>query len=275
MLDLKLIRDNPEILKDALVARGQPADQAEALLGRIQTLDGERRQTITTLQEAQARRNQISKEVGKAKAAKREAEAQTLMAEIGDLKDAIAGGEAREKEVSAELDELLAGIPNLPAADVPVGDESANKEIRRTGKPPKFNYEPKQHFELGEALGLMDFETAAKLSGSRFVVLKGALARMERALANFMLDLHTSEFGYEEIVPPYLVRDNAVFGTAQFPKFASDLFNAKHEEIIGADEALARIGSPAGSKFFDSKARARLSCTGLIMEMEKIRGRFI
>ena len=189
MLDLKLIRDNPEILKDALVARGQPADQAEALLGRIQTLDGERRQTITALQEAQARRNQISKEVGKAKAAKREAEAQKLMAEIGDLKDAIAKGEAREKEVSAELDELLAGIPNLPAADVPVGDESANKEIRRVGKPPKFNYEPKQHFELGEALGLMDFETAAKLSGSRFVVLKGALARMERALANFMLDL--------------------------------------------------------------------------------------
>ncbi len=142
MLDLKLIRDNPEILKDALVARGQPADQAEALLGRIQTLDGERRQTITALQEAQARRNQISKEVGKAKAAKREAEAQTLIAEIGDLKDAIAKGEAREKEVSAELDELLAGIPNLPAADVPVGDESANKEIRRVGKPPKFNYEP-------------------------------------------------------------------------------------------------------------------------------------
>ncbi len=224
MLDLKLIRDNPEILKKALVDRGQPKDEVETLLSRIQSLDAERRQTITTLQEAQARRNQISKEVGKAKAAKDEAQAQKLIAEIGDLKDTIASGEAREKEISAELDDILAGIPNIPAEDVPVGDESANKEIRRWGKPPKFKFPPKQHFELGEALGQMDFETAAKLSGSRFVVLKGALARMERALANFMLDLHTNSFGYQEVNPPLLVRDPAMFGTGQLPKFEADLF---------------------------------------------------
>ncbi len=119
---------------------------------------------------------------------------------------------------------MLAGIPNLPAEDVPVGDESANKEIRRWRDKPNFAFQPKQHFELGEALGLMDFETAAKLSGSRFVVLKGALARMERALANFMLDMHTGEFGYTEVNPPMLVKDDAMFGTAQLPKFREDQF---------------------------------------------------
>jgi seryl-tRNA synthetase len=256
VLDLKLIRDNPDVLQKALADRGQGADDVEALLASILRLDTERRQTLTTLQEAQSRRNQISKDVGKAKAAKDEALAQKLMAEIGDLKDRIAQGETREKEISAELDALLAGIPNVPAADVPLGGEEANKELRRSGKPREFNFEPKHHFELGEALGLMDFETAAKLSGSRFVVLKGALARMERALAAFMLDLHTAPAtdksgGYQEVVPPYLVRDNAVYGTAQLPKFASDLFNAKQEEIIGADEAIARIGSPAGTIHFE------------------------
>jgi len=227
VLDLKLIRDNPEILKDALEKRGQPDDEAAALIASIQELDAERRQTITALQDAQSRRNQISREVGKAKAAKDEEKAQALIAEMGDLKDRVAGGEAQEKEISAKLDALLAGIPNLPADDVPLGDESANKEIRRWGEPPKFNYGAKQHFELGEALGQMDFETAAKLSGSRFVILKGTLARMERALAAFMLDLHTREFGYEEVNPPYLVRDEAAFGTGQLPKFRDDLFSAK------------------------------------------------
>ena len=222
MLDLKLIRDNPEGFDKALKKRG-----LEPLSETILALDAERRGTITALQDAQARRNQISKEVGKAKGAKDEALAQKLMAEVAALKDAIANGEAREKEISARLDEILAGTPNLPADDVPVGDESANKELRKAGKPPKFNYEPKQHFELGEALGLMDFETAAKLSGSRFVVLKGALARMERALANFMLDMHTREFGYEEVNPPFLVRDDAAFGTGQLPKFRDDLFSAQ------------------------------------------------
>jgi seryl-tRNA synthetase len=226
VLDLKLIRDNPEILKAALEKRLQPKEQIEALLNKISSLDAERRQTITTLQESQARRNQLSKDIGKAKAAKDEAQTQKLMAEVGALKDAIASGEAREKEISAKLDEILSSTPNLPAEDVPVGDESANKELRKSGKPPKFNYEPKQHFELGEALGLMDFETAAKLSGSRFVVLKRQLARMERALANFMLDLHTNSFDYQEINPPLIVKSHTMYGTGQLPKFGEDLFNA-------------------------------------------------
>jgi seryl-tRNA synthetase len=230
VLDLKLIRDNPEGFDAALKKRG-----LGPLSDAILKLDAERRQTVTTLQEAQSRRNQISKDVGKAKAAKREDEAQKLMAEIGALKDAIQTGEARDKEISGKLDELLAGIPNLPAEEVPVGDESENKEIRRWRDKPNFAFEPKQHFELGEALGLMDFETAAKLSGSRFVVLKGALARLERALANFMLDLHTAtaneQFGgYTEINPPMLVRDNVMFGTAQLPKFSSDQFQTRTED---------------------------------------------
>jgi seryl-tRNA synthetase len=226
VLDLKLIRDNPEILKDALIARGQPQAEVEALLSSISQLDGERRAKVTALQEAQTRRNAASKDIGKAKAAKRDDEAAALMAEVAGLKDAIQSGEAEEKALSAKLDEVLAGIPNVPASDVPVGGEEANKELRKWGEQPKFAFAPKQHFELGEALGLMDFETAAKLSGSRFVVLKGALARLERALGAFMLDLQTGEGGYIEINPPLLVRDDVMFGTAQLPKFEDDQFQA-------------------------------------------------
>jgi seryl-tRNA synthetase len=228
VLDLKLIRDNPEILKDALIARGQPQGQVDALLASIAELDGQRRQKITALQEAQTRRNTISKQVGKAKAEKREDEAQALMAEIAGLKDIIQEAEAAERALTVKLEELTHGIPNIPLEHVPVGGEEANKELRRHGERPKFDFAPKQHFELGEALGLMDFETAAKLSGSRFVVLKGALARLERALATFMLDLQTAEGGYTEVSPPLLVRDDAVFGTAQLPKFAEDLFHTSN-----------------------------------------------
>lgn len=224
MLDLKLIRDNPEAFDAAIAKRGLTPLSAEIL-----ATDEERRKVITALQDAQSRRNQISKEVGKAKAAKNEDEAQKLIAEMGDLKDAIQKGEQDEKTISARLDEMLAGTPNLPADDVPVGDEEDNEEIRRWGEPPKFDFEPKQHFELGEALGLMDFETAAKMSGSRFVVLKGELARLERALAAFMLDLQTREAGYTEVSPPLLVRDDAAFGTGQLPKFAEDLFKTTND----------------------------------------------
>ena len=178
------------------------------------------------MQEAQARRNAASKEVGKAKASKDEAEAKRLMDEVAALKSTIAEGETAEKQLDDELRKLLAAIPNVPADDVPVGpDETANVELRKVGTPRDFkDFKPKQHFELGEALGLMDFETAAKLSGSRFVVLKGPLARLERALSQFMLDLHTSEHGYTEINPPLLVSDDTMFGTAQLPKFAEDQF---------------------------------------------------
>ena len=225
MLDIKWIRDNQDAFVAALKNRG--AEAAKETLNQILRLDEQRRATIQKLQEAQARRNAASKEVGKAKASKDEAEAKRLMDEVATLKSTIQDGEAHEREQDKVLRDLLASIPNVPSADVPVGpDEKANKELRKVGTPPKFDFQSKQHFELGEALGLMDFETAAKLSGSRFVVLKGALARLERALSQFMLDLHTSEHGYTEINPPLLVRDDTMFGTAQLPKFAEDQFSA-------------------------------------------------
>ncbi len=220
MHDLKWIRDNAQAFDAALVKRGLER-QSPAIL----ELDEERRKHVTALQEAQARRNAASKEIGKAKGSGNEAEAQRLIDEVAQLKTFIQEGEEREREIDQRLNDLLAGIPNLPLDDVPVGpDESANQELRRWGEPKKFAFEPKQHFDIGEALGLMDFETAAKLSGARFVVLKGALARLERAIAAFMLDLHTGELGYTEVLPPALVRDEALFGTGQLPKFAEDLF---------------------------------------------------
>jgi seryl-tRNA synthetase len=225
VLDLKLIRDNPEILKHALLARGQSKAQIETLLEDIREVDASRRAQVTALQEAQTRRNAISKLVGQAKAQKRDDEANALMAEIAGLKDTIAEAEATEKSLAAQLDDMLTGIPNMPAEDVPVGGEEANKELRRWGDRPQFAFTTKQHFELGEALGLMDFEAAARLSGARFVVLKGALARLERALGAFMLDLQTGEGGYTEVSPPLLVRDQAMFGTAQLPKFLEDQFS--------------------------------------------------
>ena len=226
MLDIKWIRDNQDAFVAALKNRG--ADAPEETLNQILKLDEQRRATIQKLQEAQARRNAASKEVGKAKASKDEAEAKRLMDEVAALKSTIAEGEAAEKRLDDDLRNLLAAIPNMPADDVPVGpDETANVELRKVGTPRDFkDFKPKQHFELGEALGLMDFETAAKLSGSRFVVLKGTLARLERALSQFMLDLHTSEHGYTEINPPLLVRDDTMFGTAQLPKFEEDQFSA-------------------------------------------------
>ena len=241
MLDLKVIRDNPEVLKDALVRRGQSNERADALLESIRALDGQRRQQIAALQDAQTRRNQISKQVGAAKAGGREDEAQALMAEIAGLKDTIQETEGAEKAIAAELDDLLAGIPNIPLEDVPLGGEEANAEIRRWGEKPSFAFTPKQHFELGEALGLMDFEVAAKLSGSRFVVLKGALARLERALGSFMLDLQTGEGGYTEVAPPLLVRTDAMFGTAQLPKFLEDQFSVYTGPAGGQDLRLSQV----------------------------------
>ena len=184
--------------------------------------------TLPSLQEAQARRNAASKEIGKAKAQKDEEKAQALMEEVAELKALIQTGEDEERRLNLAIEDLLAGLPNTPLGDVPAGaDETANKLVRTVGEPTKFDFTPKQHFELGEALGLMDFETAAKISGARFVVLKGALARLERALGTFMLDLHTTEFGYTEVNPPLLVRDDAAYGTANLPKFAEDLFQTR------------------------------------------------
>jgi seryl-tRNA synthetase len=238
VLDIKWIRDNKDAFVKGLTDRG--FDGPRATLNRLLSLDEERRATIQKLQDAQARRNTVSKEIGNAKAKKDEAAAKRLMDEVAALKDTIQAGEAGEKRLDDELRSLLATIPNTPASDVPVGpDAGANKVLRSVGELPKFSFQPRQHFELGEALGLMDFETAAKLSGARFVVLKGALARLERALSAFMLDLHTSEHGYAEISPPLLVRDDAMFGTAQLPKFAEDQFEA----VAGLDSMLDRADS--------------------------------
>ena len=207
------------------MARRSLAPRAKSLLA----LDDRRRAAIVELQKAQERRNAASKEIGAAMARKDAAVAEALKDEVAKLKLAMPELEAAEKAAGMVLDNELAAIPNLPAPDTPDGkDENDNVEVRRFGAPPKFpdGFKPKEHFEIGEALGLMDFDAAAKLSGARFVVLKGALARLERALLQFMLDLHTREHGYEEINPPVLVRDEAMFGTAQLPKFRDDQFAA-------------------------------------------------
>ena len=225
MLDVKWIRENPDAFVKGLTERG--FESPEGTLNHILKLDEERRETIQTLEEAQASANSASKAIGKAKQAKDEVEAQRLMEEVGGLKSIIQDREAAKRLLETSLLDLLAGIPNMPADDVPVGpDEGANVELRKVGTPPKFSFTPKQHFEIGEGLGLMDFETATKLSGARFVVLKGKLARLERSLAQFMLDLHTDQHGYTEINPPLLVRDDTMFGTAQLPKFREDQFLA-------------------------------------------------
>lgn len=225
MFDLKWIRDNPQAFDDGLKARG-----AAPLSAQLLALDEKRRAHVADLQDKQNRRNAASKEIGAAKGQGDDAAANKLMTEVAGLKTQVQEGEERERELDAELRALLAGIPNLPLDDVPVGaDEASNVEHSTFGSKPAFFFEPKQHFEIGEALGLMDFETAAKLSGARFVVLKGALARLERAIAQFMLDLHTQEFDYEEISPPVMVRDEILFGTGQLPKFEDDLFRAQGE----------------------------------------------
>jgi seryl-tRNA synthetase len=235
MFDIKWIRENPAAFDAALARRGLPVASPTLL-----DLDEKRRACVTALNDIQARRNAASKEIGKAKGAKDEAKASALMAEVNALKDDLAAGEAKERELSKALEDALAVIPNLPRADVPDGtDETGNKEVRKVGTPGTFAYQPKQHFELGEAMGLMDFETAAKVSGARFVFLKGDLARLERAIASFMLDLHTGEFGYQEVNPPLLVRDHAAYGTGNLPKFEDDLFQVPN---LAFHELLKRVG---------------------------------
>ncbi|MGB9368800.1 MAG: serine--tRNA ligase [Xanthobacteraceae bacterium] len=222
MHDIKWIRENPGAFDAGLQRRGLEAESAKLL-----ALDETRRQAIHKAEAAQARRNAASKEIGAAKKNKDETAAQTLMAEVAQLKDAIPALEAEEKKFSKELDDVLAAIPNLPAAEVPDGkDEHDNVEHHHFGAKRNYPFAPKQHFELGEELRQMDFETAAKLSGARFTVLKSGLARMERALGQLFIDVHTSEHGYTEIAPPLLVRDDVMFGTTQLPKFVDDQFLA-------------------------------------------------
>jgi seryl-tRNA synthetase len=244
MHDIRAIRENPEAFDEGLGRRGL-SPRAESLVA----LDEKRRAAILALQTAQERRNAVSKQIGVAMGRKDIVAADDFRAEVAGLKATMPELESAEREAGAALDAELAAIPNLPLDDAPDGkDESDNVEIRRHGIPPAFpeGFEPEEHFQIGERLGLMDFDTAAKLSGARFVVLKGALARLERALEQFMLDLHTSEHGYVEVSPPVLVRDAAMFGTAQLPKFEDDQFWALSGELLRppSDDEIARLDPP-------------------------------
>jgi seryl-tRNA synthetase len=225
MHDIRAIRENPDAYAAALSRR--PSVDGASEIAAILKLDEQVRAAILKKQEAETARNAKSKEIGKAKAAKDEVLAASLMAEVAAAKATIESAGAEEAEATKARDDLLARLPNVPHASVPAGvDETGNKEVRRHGEPRKFNYQPKDHADIGEALGMMDFEAAARMSGARFVVLRGQLARMERALAAFMLDVQTGENGYVEHAAPLLVKSNAMRGTGQLPKFADDLFHA-------------------------------------------------
>jgi|SRR5580658_2639447 seryl-tRNA synthetase len=219
MFDLKWIREEPDAFDRGLARRGLPP-QSPAILA----LDREWREAQTGAEQLQAERNRLSKEIGVAKAQKRDAG--ELLQQVALGKERQTQLEARAAELRETVDTALAALPNIPADDVPDGlDETHNRLVRQHGTPPSFAFAPKEHAAIGEGLGQMDFARAGKLSGARFVVLSGALARLERALGQFMLDLHTSEFGYREVSPPLLVRDETMFGTAQLPKFAEDQFH--------------------------------------------------
>ncbi len=259
MYDIKWIRENKEAFDAGLRRRGLRPLSTELL-----ALDDRRRAAIAKSQIAQERRNAVSKEIGAAMAKKDLARAEALKTEVAELKASLPALEAEERAAIEALDKGLAEIPNTPLPDVPDGkDENDNVELRTVGKKPRFSFKPKEHFEIGEALGLMDFETAAKISGARFVVLKGALAKLERALSQFMLDLHTSEHGYEEVSPPILVRDEAMFGTAQLPKFVDDQFSAicRSDFDEAWDSAIAESNS-GGAQAFQSVKKYWLIPTG-------------
>jgi seryl-tRNA synthetase len=235
MLDIKWIRDNPQDLIVALTKRGQSTDIAQATVNDLISKDEARRAHLQELQVRQERRNAASKEIGKAMGAGDQATAEALKAEVASIKEFIQNGEKTERELDKALSDALAVVPNIPLPEVPVGkDEHDNVKVRDWGRDlieartPRMGNKPKEHFELGEALGMMDFERAAKMSGARFTILKGKLARLERALGQFMLDLHTGSHGYEEVIPPLIVRDEALYGTGQLPKFEEDLFFTPH-----------------------------------------------
>ena len=223
MIDIKVIRDNPDAFDAALAKRGAEP-QSAALLA----VDARRREVVAATQEAQTRRNAASKEIGAAKGRGDEEAAQKAIAEVAHVKKALQEGEEQERQLTVEMDDLLSRLPNIPYDTVPVGaGEEDNVEHHYDGSKKNFSFTPKEHFDVGEALGMMDFEAAAKMSGARFVVLRQHLAKLERALANFMLDLHTTEKGYTEISPPVLVRDEAMYGTGQLPKFTEDAFRTE------------------------------------------------
>ncbi len=263
MHDIKWIRENPGAFDAALKRRGL-APMSPKLLA----IDEARRAAILKSEQAQARRNAASKEIGEAKKAKDEARAAKLMAEVADLKATLPELELTAKSADEELTRELAAIPNLPLVDVPDGmDEHGNVQHHVFGAPRGYAFAPKPHDDLGDGLGFMDFETAAKLSGARFVVLKKGLARLERAIGQFMLDLHTNEHGYAEINPPLLVRNEVMFGTGQLPKFEEDQFWAVKGELLTV------VGNDALGHFLKLRSErlgliptAEVSLTNLVRE---------
>ena len=226
MLDLNFVRDNLPLVEEKLRQRG--ADPA-AVLKDFREVDTERRHAITEAETLKARRNKATDEIGRLKKSGQDASA--LMAEMKDLREQVQAREKTAEDLDARLREILVGIPNLPHASVPVGHSAdQNLEVRRWGRAPEFSFAPKPHWELGEQLGVLDLERAVKVTGARFAVYWDMGAKLERALANFMLDLHTREHGYTEVLPPYLVNSESMYGTGQLPKFAADLFRVPHGE---------------------------------------------
>jgi seryl-tRNA synthetase len=226
MLDLNFVRENLEKVKEALINRNFPT----ASLDKFVELDETRRRVIGESDRINAERNSASKEIGALMQSGEKEEAEAKKAEVAGLKQKQAELEQQRDEADAAMRELLSHLPNMPASGVPVGaDETANVEVRKWGEPKEFDFEIKDHVDLGENLGILDFERAAKISGSRFAIMNGAGARLERALVNFMLDVHTTEHGYTETLPPFIVNEKALFGTNQLPKFAEDLFFLKDE----------------------------------------------
>jgi seryl-tRNA synthetase len=226
MLDLNYVRENLETVRKAMDSRGFPSD----LLDKFAELDAERRRVIGEADKINQIRNSSSKEIGALMQSGKRDEAEAKKAEVAGLKEQQVKLEAQRDEAEAAMRELLANLPNIPAEGVPVGaDETANVEIRKWGEPREFDFEPKDHVDLGETLGILDIERAVKITGSRFAILNGAGARLERALINFMLDVHTTEHGYTETLPPFMVNTDALFGTGQLPKFEDDLFKLTDE----------------------------------------------
>lgn len=253
MHDIKWIRDNPEAFDAAMAVRKQ-----EITAKRLMDIDVERRKLMTEHQEMLARRKTISGEIGKLR--KNGEDADELMAEMGTLKNKIKDAEDGQASLNEQLDLLLSSFANILDPEVPVGDdEDDNVEVNRWGEPATFDFTPIEHFEIGEKLGMMDFETAAKLSGSRFVILRGGLAKLERALSQFMIDLHTTEHGYEETITPMLVRDDAMFGTGQLPKFAEDSFKTTNDYWLIPTSEVTLTNQVAGDIIEQAKLPLRFT----------------
>ncbi|NCN84420.1 MAG: serine--tRNA ligase [Sphingomonadales bacterium] len=263
MHDIKYIRENPEFFDAALSKRG-----VEAVARNLLALDEQSRALKTELQNGQARRNEASKAIGKAKGQGDEETAQALMAEVAELKSKLPDVEEKEREISGRLQDILAALPNLPADDVPTGeDEDNNVEIQRWGEPRAFDFDPKEHSDIGPALGL-DFETAAEMSGARFAFLRGQMAKLQRAIGQFMLDQQTMKNGFQECAPPVLVRDQAMYGTGQLPKFSEDSFQTTEGYWLIPTAEVSLTNSVSGQILDEARLPIRLTALTLCFRSE-------